>query len=177
MTRYGMGISMRDIAAEADVSRGSLYRYFGDRATLVDAVLDHTADRFLAAMANRVDRGRTLADQVAEAISFMAARSHQLTRAAASLRRADSRVTPFDALLVIRTGSLAQRWLAFWLPRLDQAATRGEIRADVDTWRAAEWLVRVLLSFALLPDLVVDPDDRAVLRRFVADGLLQGIGT
>jgi AcrR family transcriptional regulator len=178
MTRYGMGISVRDIAAEAAVSRGSVYRYFGDRAGLVDAVLEHTADRFLAAMAEPVDRRPTLAEQVAEAAGFVAVRSAQMAEAAASWRAAPAaaRETPMSALLVARTGVVAQRWLAFWLTRIEAAVARDEIRADVDARVLAEWLVRLLLSFAVLPELVVDPGDRRALDRFVTEGLLQGVG-
>ena len=51
MARYGLRVSMRDVAAEAGLSRGSVYRYFRDRDALVDAVLERTADRFVAAAA------------------------------------------------------------------------------------------------------------------------------
>jgi AcrR family transcriptional regulator len=178
MTRYGMAMSVRDIAAEAGVSRGSVYRYFGDRSRLVDAVLEHTADRFLAAMAERVDRAPTLADQVAEALAFVAVRGRQLAETAAAWRTgpAGRRETPMSALLLARTGLVAQGWLAFWVTRLEAAVARGELRPDVDARRAAEWLVRLLLSFAMLPQLMVDSGDRTALRRFVRDGLLRGIG-
>jgi AcrR family transcriptional regulator len=168
---------MRDVAAEAGVSRGSLYRYFGGRGALVDAVLDHTAETFLTDAAVRVDRRRTLAEQVAEAIDFVGARSRRLARAAPAARLADPRETPLRTVLTVRTGYMARRWLAFWLPRLDDAVERGEIRGDVDQRHAAEWVSRLLLSFTFVPELVVDPGDRRRVRRFVKEGLLDGLGT
>lgn len=177
MNRYGVGVSMRDVAAEAGVSRGSLYRYYGGRGALVDAVLDHTADSFLTDAADRVDRRRTLAEQVAEAIEFVGARSRRLARAAPSSRLADTRETPLRTVLVIRTGFMARRWLAFWLPRLADAVARGEIRGDVDHRHAAEWVSRLLLSFPFVPELAVDPADRSRVRRFVKEGLLEGLST
>jgi AcrR family transcriptional regulator len=177
MNRYGVGVSMRDIAVEAGVSRGSLYRYFGGRGALVDAVLDHAAESFLTEASDRVDRRRTLAEQVAEAIEFVGARSRRLARTAPSARLADARETPLRTLLVVRTGFMARRWLAFWLPRLDDAAERGEIRDDVDHRHAAEWVSRLLLSFTFVPELVVDTGDRSRVRRFVKEGLLEGLGT
>jgi AcrR family transcriptional regulator len=177
MNRYGLGVSMRDVAAEAGVSRGSLYRYFGGRGALVDAVLEHTADSFLTDAAARVDRRRTLADQVAEAIEYVVLRSRRLARAAPSTRLADPRETPLRTVLVVRTGFMSRRWLAFWLPRFDDAAQRGEIRDGVDRRHAAEWVSRLLLSFAFVPELVVDARDRSRLRHFVKEGLLDGLGT
>ena len=66
MARYGLRVSMRDVAAEAGLSRGSVYRYYADRDALVAAVLARTAERFVAASATAVDSHDTLADQVAE---------------------------------------------------------------------------------------------------------------
>ena len=49
MGRLGLGrVSMTDVAAQAGVSRGSVYLHFGDRASLVDAVLARVATRFVA---------------------------------------------------------------------------------------------------------------------------------
>jgi AcrR family transcriptional regulator len=175
MNRYGLGVSMRDVAAEAGVSRGSLYRYYGDRGRLVDAVLDHTAESLLAAAADRVDRKPTLAEQVAVAIEFVGARSRRLgTTSSGSL--AGSRETPVRTVLLVRTGFMAQRWLSFWLPRLDDARGRGELRRDVDQRRAAEWVTRLLVSFAFMPDLEVDVRDKTGLRQFVRQCLLEGLG-
>ena len=49
MNRYGLGVSMRDVATEAGLSRGSLYRYFGDRETLVEATYRNETARLCAA--------------------------------------------------------------------------------------------------------------------------------
>jgi AcrR family transcriptional regulator len=176
MNRYGLGVSMRDVAAEAGVSRGSLYRYYGDRGQLVDAVLDHTAESLLAAAADRVDRKPTLAEQVAVAIEFVGARSRRLGPATSSGSLAGGRETPLRTVLLVRTGFMAQRWLSFWLPRLDDARGRGELRRDVDQRRAAECVTRLLVSFAFMPDLVVDVRDKSGLRQFVRQCLLEGLG-
>lgn len=163
MRRDGVGqVSMAVVAAEAGMSRGSIYNAFGDRAALVDAVLARVADRFVASSEVVVDRRRTLIGQVAEAAVFILAHLH------------DDEVTlpgehdPAHAtLLTLRATTLVERWVEFWLPRLAGAERRGEIRAGLDHRRLAEWIVRLLLSFAVMPSVTVDPADPDDVRDFV----------
>ena len=174
MNRYGFAVSMGDVASEAGLSRGSVYRHFGDRESLVQAVLVRTADQFLEAVAAKVDRKRTLAAQVAEAITVVAAKARRLP-ASSSPGGAGRRETPL-ALVLRRDGAaMGERWLAFWAERLDAARLRGEVRDDLDGRAAAEWLARVLLSFVAVPELDVDPADARAVRRFVDDHLLHGL--
>lgn len=171
MARYGLRVSMRDVAAEAGMSRGSIYRYFGDRDAVVDGVLERTAERFVAAAAPAVDRRRTLATQVGEAAVFIRT---QLRDGNVSLRLPGERESLLAAILTARREHLVERWVEFWLPRLAAAHTRGEVRPDLDDRQAAEWIVRLVLSFAVLPSAVIDLDDPEALRRFVGEHLIHG---
>jgi hypothetical protein len=69
---------------------------------------------------------------------------------------------------------LVERWDDFWLPRLAAARDRGEIRPDLDHRQAAEWIVRLMLSFAVVPSVVVDLDDADAVRAFVRNHLVRG---
>src|SRR4051812_36187576 len=70
--RFGLRrVSMAEVAELARVSRGSVYRYFPDRGTLVAAVLRRTAERFVESSAASIRRRRTLAAQVGEAAVFI----------------------------------------------------------------------------------------------------------
>jgi AcrR family transcriptional regulator len=171
MARYGLRVSMRDVAAEAGLSRGSVYRYFADREALVAAVLERTADRFVAASAVEVDAEATLAGQVAAAAVFI--RRHAAD-AALTLRLPGDRDSLLATLLSAGSERLVERWDAFWLPRLAAAAARGEVRGDLDHRQAAEWIVRLMLSFAVLPSAVVDLDDPDAVRAFVRDHIVRG---
>lgn len=174
MNRYGLAVSMGDVASEAGLSRGSVYRHFGERDALVRAVLDRAADRYLALAAEQVDRRRTLAGQFAEAISFVASGARRAGAADAG-RGGTRRTTPLSAVLVLDSALTTDRWTAFWATRLDAARERGEVRADIDRRWAAEWLTRLLLSFAVVPEIEVDPDDHRAVRRFVDHHLMQGL--
>ncbi|HEX8802646.1 MAG TPA: helix-turn-helix domain-containing protein [Acidimicrobiales bacterium] len=171
MARYGLRVSMRDVAAEAGLSRGSLYRYFADRDALVAAVLARTAQRFVAASEGDVDRGATLADQVAEAAVFI--RRH-LGDEGLTLRLPGDRDSLLAATMSAGSERLVAQWVEFWQPRLAAAHARGEVRDDLDDGQAAEWIVRLMLSFAVFSSPVVDLDDPAAVRRFVRDHIVRG---
>src|SRR5580693_3535246 len=72
MSRLGLRrVSMTDVAVQAGVSRGSVYFHFGDRATLIDAVLTRVAIRFVKSSESAVRSRDTLAGQVGEAAVFI----------------------------------------------------------------------------------------------------------
>jgi hypothetical protein len=52
---------------------------------------------------------------------------------------------------------------------------RGEIRAGIEHRQAAEWIVRMMLTFAVMPAVSFDADRpeqvRAFVRAFIVDGL------
>jgi hypothetical protein len=67
------------------------------------------------------------------------------------------------------------RSLELWRPLVRAAKARGEVRADVDPLRASEWIVRVLLSFELLPPIGVNIDNPRAVRNFICDHIVAGL--
>jgi len=165
-------LSMGDVARAAGVSRGSVYRYFPDRDALLDAVLERAADRFVAGSEPWVRRRRTLANQVAEAAVFI--RTH-LADEIITLHLPSEDESLLATMLTLRTERVVGKWIDFWLPLLADAAARGEIRADLHHRRAAEWIVRQLLSLVLMPSVVIDLDDPDQVREFVHDHIVRGL--
>jgi AcrR family transcriptional regulator len=173
LARLGLSrLSMTDVATQAGVSRGAVYLHFSDRGTLIDTVLARTAARFVASSAEPVGRRRTLVGQVAEAAVFI--RTH-LGDSMLTLRLPADEESLLATLLTSRLERLVEEWVDFWLPYLAGAERRGEIRADVDHRQAAEWIVRMMLSFAVMPAVSFDGDEpeaiRSFVRSFVVDGL------
>jgi AcrR family transcriptional regulator len=169
--RYGLRrVSMGDVARAAGVSRGSVYNHFQDRDALVDAVLEHAADRFVAQSETWVRRRRTLAGQVGEAAAFI--RAHRddplltITAGEESL---------LASLLTARIDGLVARWVAFWQPYLADAEQRGEVRRGLDRRAAAEWIVRLMLSLVVMPSTVVDLDDPDAVRGYVQEYVVRGL--
>jgi AcrR family transcriptional regulator len=173
LARLGLSrLSMTDVAAQAGVSRGAVYLHFADRRALVDAVLTRAANRFVASSAESVGRRRTLVAQVAEAAVFI--REH-LGDTVLTLRLPADEESLFATMLTSRSERLVAEWVDFWLPYLADAEERGELRAGVDRRQAAEWIVRMMLSFAIMPAVSFDADRpeqvRAFVRAFIIDGL------
>lgn len=173
MRRYGFRrASMNDVAQHARVSRGSVYRYFPDRDTLVAAVLERLAQRFVASSEVSVRRRRTLAAQIAEAAVFI--RTH-LDDAVLTLGPGDVEDRMIATLLAAQMEGLLVEFVDFWQPYLQAAEARGEIRAGLDHRRAAEWIVRVMVSFVMMPSVVIDLDDPEAVRSFVQDHIVRGL--
>jgi AcrR family transcriptional regulator len=165
-------VSMGDVARLAGVSRGSVYRYFPDRETLVASVLTRAAERFVRSSEEVVRRRRTLAAQVAEAAVYIRQHLHDERVTLAPL---DPRDTMLAALLTSHLDDLVESWVQFWQPLLVDARERGEIRPELEPRQAAEWIVRMMLSFAVMPSVVIDLDDPIAVRRFVQDHIVRGL--
>ena len=173
MSRLGLRrVSMSDVAEQAGVSRGSVYFHFRDRATLVDAVLARVADRFVAGSESAVRSRRTLAGQVGEAAVFI--RQH-LGDDLLTLPLPAEGDSLLATLLTVQIERLLGQWIEFWLPFLGDAERRGEIRPGLDHRRLSEWIVRIMLSFAVMPSVTFDMDDPDAVRCFVHDHLIAGL--
>jgi AcrR family transcriptional regulator len=64
-------VSMSEIAKEAGLSRGTVYRYFADRNDLLDAMNDFVEGTFLREMAGAVDARPPGSDRVGAVIDFL----------------------------------------------------------------------------------------------------------
>jgi AcrR family transcriptional regulator len=172
LRRLGMQrASMGDVAAAAGMSRGSVYFHFPDREALVRAVLARAAERFVRSSEQAVRSRRTLATQVAEAAVFV--RSHMHDEDARP--PGDQSDTLLATLLTANLEGMVASWVDFWQPFLAEAAARGEIRPGLDRREAAEWIVRIMLSLAVMPSAVVDLDDPRAVRAFVARYIVHGL--
>jgi AcrR family transcriptional regulator len=164
--------SLTAVAEAAGVSRGTVHNALGSRDNAIRTALDHLAAAFIETMAAEVARQPTLADQVAAAAVLVCA--HR--------QRSDS-VTPRGinesilVLLLRNVGDdLLARSLTLWEPLVTAAQARGEVRESTDPARASEWIVRLLLSFEVLPPMGVNLDNPRAVRRFVADHIVAGLG-
>jgi AcrR family transcriptional regulator len=169
--RWGIRrFSMNDVAERAGVSRMSVYRHFADRDALVLAVLERLADETLELATPRVLRRRTLAAQVAEAAAHVRSLDVEIDLGLDDRPGEGAQA----ALSLARTRHVLNRWIEFWIPRLEEARARGEVRADLNVREAAEWIMRMMLSLVTVPSLTVDLDDPEAVRRFVRDHIVRG---
>lgn len=159
------------IAEEAGVSRAWLYRLFPDKMALIGAALVRGDAGFWAGAHAHVEAAVGLADQVAAAVSF--SRSQQPAALVLQLQEAEP-----EALAAAIGSGLRQvlpGMASFWRPYLEQARARGEVRAELNVGRAAEWVLRMVLSLATVPGDVVDTEDPQDVSAFLSEFLVDGL--
>ncbi|GLP75938.1 putative TetR-family transcriptional regulator [Mycobacterium antarcticum] len=163
--------SLTAVAEAAGVSRGTVHNALGSRDHAITVALDHLASAFVETMAAEVDKEDMLVDQVAAAAVLICARRQR--SGVAALRGIDESLL----LLLLRNigDDLASRAVDMWKPLVKAARSSGEVGPAVDVGKAAEWIVRILFSFELLPPMSVNLDSRRAVRRFVADHVVAGL--
>ena len=153
------GITMDAVASRARVGRMTVYRRFGDRDGLVSALTGREARRALAEIGTAVDTGLDVPTQVADGFvaALRVARTHPLLQRMALYEPETLLATfndPDDPLFSMLRGFVSAQI---------QAGAGAELRADPD--EAAEVLVRIGLSYLLIPDGLVDIAEEADARR------------
>ena len=152
-------LTMDEVADRADVGRMTVYRRFGSRERLEEALAVREARRCLAELDSTVDPGAPVADQISQGLlaSLRLIREHPL------LDRM-SRHEPAAALAALTSEGAAVFAMgrAFAASRLADAQKAGIVDRDIDPEQAAEILVRLGFSFLLIPQssLPLDDDER-----------------
>jgi AcrR family transcriptional regulator len=161
--------TMEDIARGAGAGKATLYRYFPNKAAVVDALVDRENSRFARTLERAVAAERSAPRQVEAAfvagLAFL--RSHpMLTK---SLQEEPEMLLPY---LTLRSGPVAQSGMALFAEVIRTGIASGELRRVDPEW-AAETLFRLLMSFFTLPPLAIRVDDPAQVRAY-ARGLVAG---
>lgn len=159
------------VAEVAGVSRGTMHNAFGNRETALKTALDELATEFIATMAAKIEEQHTLAEQVAAAANVIC--EH---------RRTSDPLGPkgFNRSLVVLLlenfgEELIQRSIGLWAPLVGAAQRSGEVDQTVNPRHGAEWIVRLLLSFELLPPMAVNLDSPRAVHNFVCDHIVAGL--
>jgi TetR/AcrR family transcriptional regulator, repressor for uid operon len=162
-------LTMDEVADRAGVGRMTVYRRFGSREQLEEALAVRESRRCLAELDSTVDPGAPVPDQIAQGIltTLRLIREHPLLERMA-------RLEPAAALAALRdekTGVFAMS-RAFMATRVAEGQKAGTVDRSLDPEQVGEMLVRVGFSFLLIPDSVLPLDDdermREVARTLVA---------
>lgn len=165
--------TMTEVAMEAGTSRAWLYRNFPDKASLVVATLARTDDRFWAEAHAHVSAASGLAAQVTAAVQLSL--DHQPGTLALRLQAEEPEA--FASVVGRGLRELLPGMATFWREFVVAAQATGEVRADLDVVRAAEWILRMVVSLVTIPLVDADggPASPAELHRFVEDHLVPGL--
>ncbi|WP_067819487.1 TetR/AcrR family transcriptional regulator [Actinomadura kijaniata] len=160
---YGLRrVSVEDVARRAGVARTTIYRRFTNKEQLLQAVILREVRRFLTAIAEATEDLPTPEDAVVEGFvaGLRGARTHPLMT-----RVLESEPEAFLPQLTMNGGAVmlaARDILADQLRRFGNAD-------DADT--VAEVLLRLAVSFLLLPGGGLPLEDEASIRAFARDHL------
>lgn len=158
-----------EIGKKAELSRGTIYQYFRDKAAIVEACAESTSQRFYREMVKAMDEGSTLEDKLSLAAVFVCR----------ARRCMEPKQQYFDedevGLLLTKNASvLLSECAEFFAPYLNAAKLTGEVRKDLDVKAAGEWYARILFSLFSTPASTLDMDDSDVVHRFVSDHIVRG---
>jgi AcrR family transcriptional regulator len=159
------GLSLEDVAARAGVSRTTIYKYFpGGRSQLVEQTATWEIARFWGRLATAVADLPTLEDRLVAGL-VIGRKVMTRSRILANLMDPDlaeliAAVQPSEPLIhgVIRD---------YMREALEVEADAGGLRDDVDLDAAADYLMRMTLSWLGSPagvDLTDEEQTRAVVR-------------
>jgi AcrR family transcriptional regulator len=161
-------LTMDDVARRAGVGRMTVYRRFGDKQSMLEALAARESRRCLAELDEAIDPAAPVAEQVAEGFvaSMRIARRHPLL----------VRLARFEPATVVE--SLTADGGAIFVAMREFVATRLRAAQDagapgrIEVEQAAELLVRLCVSFVLIEDSVLPLDDenrsRELARRRLA---------
>ncbi len=164
--------SLEDVAAEAQVSRATIYRYFTNRDELVLAVLLRELDRSYDHDLDLLVAGATTLDAMAAAIVDASAHLMARIRANPKLQMFLSR----DGAATIAGASVAlfRSFAEDLTPYLSAAQDAGLLRAELDLAEASEWILRAILSLLTVDGPVsrTDADERRLLHTYLVPALV-----
>lgn len=163
--------TMAGVAEEAGISRAWLYRQFPDKSSLLGAALVRMDEVFWESTRARIAAADSLAEQVAEAVAV--SRTAALAPFVLQLREQEPEA--FAAVIGTGVREIVPGLVGFWHRFLVAAVERGEVRPDLDPTRAAEWVLRLVLSLATVPGDSVDADDPQSVLAFVQEFLVPGL--
>jgi TetR/AcrR family transcriptional repressor of uid operon len=162
-------LTMEDVARRARVGRMTVYRRFGDKLGLLEALAVRETRRCVGVLAQAIRPEDPVAEQVVSGFVTSVRLLHEhpvLSRLA--------RIEPHSLLesLIMDDAAIFSFARAFAAERMRAAQSAGTVRADVDAEQVGELGVRLMLSFALIEETVLPLDDeeqaREAARRLLA---------
>ncbi|SOX55524.1 TetR/AcrR family transcriptional regulator, partial [Mycobacterium ahvazicum] len=160
-----------DIAKQAGISRSTIYEYFSDKASIVEACAEHASQQFYREMSKAMERGSSLEDKLCAAAVFVT----QARRVMASEEYFDE--DAISLLLTKDAAVLLRECVDFLSPYLSAAKLTGEVRKDLDIEAAGEWFARILFSLFSTPSPIRDMDDPDVVTEFVCAHVVRGFAS
>ena len=162
------GTSMVDIAGEADISRGLLYRHFSSRDEVVAGVLGRLTSRMIADISDIAERGGRAEDLIVDGTATVihAVRNNSVVRDLFVGHDRD-----VAGRMVIQDAGIHDLVAIFWNSIIDsRPGLRDRLRTDISVDRIVDHVVFLGIALVNAGDQVAPSP--AELRRYLRDFLV-----
>jgi len=170
LSRYGLAkTTMEDVAAEAGMSRRTVYRYFADRDALILAIVERRCRSLIERARGFIESRPTFADSLVEGLVYMVeqGRRDAYVKMVIGPRNGDA------AARILAPTQAGNRMTAeLWMPILEAAAARGELREGVDLESVCAWLACLQIMFVGLDEPASSTAPRDMIVNFVLPSLV-----
>jgi AcrR family transcriptional regulator len=169
LSRWGLSkTTLDDIARESRCSRATVYRLFpGGKETLLAEVAADEVERFFASIGARLERSLDVEELLVEGLTEALRQLRDHPALGSLLEREPGRLLPQPASGAI--GHVVAISGAFLTPHL------GRWLEPTPARQAADWVVRMALSYAITPPPAPDPADPFGVRVLVEDLLAPAV--
>jgi len=169
--RFGIRrTSMGEVARVGKLSRGSIYRYFKDKESLVEGIFRRRQENFLNQTEAQLEKEATLVDKLTRTV--LAGRKDMQEGIFASL----AEIEPETVAMMFLDPRFYQRSVSYWPPHVRMAQRAGEIGGSVDVDVATDLIMRLAVSLVMFPKMGVPLKSRRALRAYIQQVLRQGLG-
>lgn len=171
--RYGVHrVTMDEIAAAAGISRPTLYRYFGDRDSLIKSIVEHRSNKLVGRVHRLLEDHEELTEKLVAGLLHVADAGHSDQFILDLLRSASEH---FTSTLMLPEGTATAFAEAVWAPVFKLAADAGALPADFDERKAYRWLISINFMLLGWPDYAQLSEEykRDMLRRFVVPAFVR----
>ena len=169
--RFGIRrTSMGEVSRVGLMSRGSIYKHFRDKQSLVEGVFRRRQELFLNRTEAALEREKSLVDKVTQ--SVVLGRKDMREGIFASLAETE----PETVAMMFLDSRFYQRSVAFWPPHIRLARAGGEIRADLDVSIATDFIMRLAVSLVTFPHMGVELKSRTEVRDYLQQVIARGLG-
>jgi AcrR family transcriptional regulator len=160
--RFGIRrTSMGEVARVGKLSRGSIYRHFSDKDTLVEGVFRRRQESFLNRTEAQLDKESNLIDKLTH--SVIAGRKDMREGIFASL----AEIEPETLAVMLLDPRFYQRSVSFWPPHVRMAQQAGEISTELDVAFVTDLIMRTVVSLVMFPGMGVELKNRRALREYL----------
>ena len=150
-------VTVRDVALAAGCSRGTVHRYFADRASLRQAYVEREAARVGAAV---VEQLTSVDDPGERVLTAILSALHEVRTRPVLVAWFDPAAAGTAAHLARADRTIRVLVRAFLDSLVDDPGTRAELRPGLDLDLAADWIVRIVVSLLAEPGSSTDAERR-----------------